>query len=79
MSINKKLKKELKDYPNDVVIFTNGAFLTPVKLANGKWGWVVSAFEDSSFYDGSEVNVNELWSDSAIELAKEDENEEEEN
>lgn len=77
MTKTQKLKKEIKDYPNDVVAFTNGAFITPVKLANGKWGWAISSFEDSTFFDGEEVEVNSLWNENISELVGEEEEEEE--
>ncbi len=49
--------------PDKLVVFSNGVELIPHKLSNGKWAWVVVSFEDSSFYDGEEVNINSSWSD----------------
>lgn len=37
------------------MIFTNGAFVSPIKIDTGegkRWCWVVESFEDDSFYDG---------------------------
>lgn len=38
-----------------MVIFSTGVFLQS-RLINGRWMWVASEFEDSSFMDGVEVN-----------------------
>ena len=33
-------------------VFTTGAHLEPRQLANGRWAWVVTQFEDDTFKDG---------------------------
>ena len=33
-------------------IFTTGAHIEPRMLANGRWAWVVTQFEDDTFKDG---------------------------
>jgi hypothetical protein len=58
MSNEKRLLEEIKIRPSNVVIFSNGCNLIPYKLIDGTWGWVVSSFEDDTFYDGDYVNVN---------------------
>ena len=58
MSNEKRLLEEIKIRPSNVVIFSNGCNLIPYKLADGNWGWIVSSFEDDTFYDGEYVNVN---------------------
>jgi len=43
-------------------IFTNGAFVTPVKIIiHGveEWRWLVSSFEDDSFLNGKYVDPKE--------------------
>jgi hypothetical protein len=44
---------------NQVVIYTNGAYLVPMRVKiNGawRWVWVVTAFQDASFKNGMEFN-----------------------
>jgi hypothetical protein len=76
MTAHEKLKSELKSRPTDAQVFTTGAQLIPAKLANGKFAWVVSCFEDSTFYDGEYVAVSENWTDEITELAGEEDNDE---
>lgn len=76
MTAHEKLKSELQNRPTDAQVFTTGAQLIPAKLANGKFAWVVSCFEDSTFYDGSYVAVSESWTDDITELAGEEEDDE---
>ena len=68
MSIEKKLKKQLEQRPSDVYVFSTGCTLIPYKLSNGKWGWVVSNFEDGTFFDGEEVMTIENWSENITDL-----------
>ena len=42
--------------------FTTGAFISPMKQADGTYRWVVTEFEDDTFIDGEEVNVQEIAS-----------------
>lgn len=48
---------------NKITIFTNGAFLRPLKFTdnngNESWLWTVTEFVDSSFLDGKEYNPPE--------------------
>lgn len=78
MSNEKELLRIINNSPQEAQIFADGCFLIPCKLANGKWGWVVSSFEYDCFYDGTQVNVNELWSDTPQELIGEEDKDEEE-
>lgn len=71
MSQEKNLKDLIKNTPDRGVIFSTGVELIPYKLNNGKWGWVVSSFEDGSYYDGEEVNVESLWCDNPEDLVGE--------
>jgi len=44
----------------DDTIYTIGAFLKPAQVViNGKkqWRWIVVGFEDSTFFDGKEIEV----------------------
>lgn len=44
--------KRIGDFYAGDMIFTNGAFLTPIQIAiHGikQWRWVVTSFEDESF------------------------------
>jgi hypothetical protein len=72
MTSHEKLKSRLKHRPTDAQVFTTGAQLIPMKLANGKYAWVVSCFEDETFYDGTYVAVSENWTDNIEELAGEE-------
>lgn len=38
--------------------FVTGAFITPREI-DGEWAWVVTQFEDDTFYNGKEVTVME--------------------
>jgi len=38
-------------------IYTNGAYIVPAVLADGKIAWVVSSFEDDTFKDGDEFET----------------------
>ena len=76
MTLHEKLKKTLRSRPDDAQVFTTGAQLIPAKLANGKFAWVVSCFEDDTFYDGGYVAVSENWTDDITELAGEEEDDE---
>lgn len=76
MTTHQKLKRDIAERPSDAVAFTTGAHILPQKLANGKWAWVVSCFEDSTYYDGSEVAVSENWTDERTELAGEEDDDE---
>ena len=58
MSNEKRLLEEIKIRPSSVSIFSNGCTLIPYKLSDGNWGWIVSSFEDDTFYDGDYVDVN---------------------
>ena len=71
MSQEKNLKEEIKRNPHDGMIFSTGVELIPFQLSNGKWGWVASSFEDGSYYDGEEVNVESLWCDNPEDLVGE--------
>lgn len=56
------------------MIYTTGAFLTPI-IVNGQWVWMVSRFNDDTFRDGEVFNppvcadtiekleTEETWSD----------------
>lgn len=61
MFMTKEIMEGLPDgievYKN-LMIFTTGAFLMPVRLGN-RWCWIVTGFEDSSFKNGHYVNVTE--------------------
>jgi hypothetical protein len=63
--------------PHRISIYSNGCTLIPYQLKNGKWGWVVSTFEDDCYFDGERVNVNELWCDDRQNLIGLDDNDEE--
>ena len=76
MTSHEKLKSELKMRPTDAQVFTTGAQLIPARLANGKYAWVVSCFEDSTFYDGEYVAVSESWTENIEELAGEESDDE---
>lgn len=76
MTAHEKLKLKLKQHPSDAQVFTTGAYLIPEKLANGMYAWVVSSFEDSTFYDGEYAAVSENWTNNIEELAG-DENDDE--
>lgn len=76
MKINEKLQNDLINRRNDAIVFTTGAYLTPQKLENGKWAWVVCSFEDSTFFDGEEVNVESLWTEYPEYLVNTNEDEE---
>lgn len=52
-------KKKIKITENDY-LFTIGAFIKPVKVTiNNKeqWRWIVTSFEDQTFFDGNEIDV----------------------
>lgn len=72
MTNQQKLKQDLIECPSGTIAFTTGAHIIPQKLANGKWAWVVSSFEEETFYDGESVEVNESWTDNREELAGEE-------
>jgi hypothetical protein len=36
-------------------VFTTGAYLQPMQLHSGRYGWVVTGFEDATFKDGIEL------------------------
>src|SRR5574337_527474 len=40
-------------------IYANGAYIVPRKLANGKWAWVVAAFDETvgAYADGDDITV----------------------
>lgn len=76
MTNHEKLKSELRNRPTDAQVFTTGAQLIPAKLANGKYAWVVSCFEDDTYYDGAYVAVSESWTDNIEELAGEEDDDE---
>lgn len=40
-----------------MAIYTNGAYLVPEVLADGRIAWVVSSFEDDTFKDGDEFET----------------------
>ena len=45
------------------IIFTTGAFLTPVKIMRDgieTWRWIVAEFVDDSYHDGQYCNPVEL-------------------
>ena len=42
---------------NNQTVYTSGARIQPMQLANGKYAFVVMAFEDESFYDGEHVSL----------------------
>ena len=71
MSTEQTLKTKLEQSPTSVLVFSTGCNLIPFKLSNGKWGWVVSFFEDGTYFEGEEVNVNELWSENPTDLVGE--------
>lgn len=71
MTTEQTLKTRLEQSPTSVVVFATGCYLIPFKLNNGKWGWVVSSFEDGTYFDGEEVNVNGVWSDNPTDLVGE--------
>ena len=75
MSIDKKLKEELRK-GNNPRPFTNGAFIVPKKLEDGSWAWVVDAFEDDTFYEGSNVSVDSIFTDDIENLVNIQEDEE---
>lgn len=56
-------------------IFSNGVFLKAMKITiNGieQIRWIVTSFEDTSFFNGSEINVY-TYADSAPKLLIEEE------
>lgn len=71
MSQEEILKNLIKTKPDRSVIFSTGVELIPHKLDNGRWGWVVVSFQDGSYYDGVEVNVECLWSENPEDLVGE--------
>ena len=71
MSNEETLKQIVGTNPTNVSVFSTGCQLIPYKLYNGKWGWVVSSFEDGTYFDGEEVNVEALWSDNPTDLVGE--------
>jgi hypothetical protein len=72
MTQEENLKNLVKTQPDRSVIFSTGVELIPHKLDNGKWGWVVVSFQDGSYYDGEEVNVESMWCDNPEDLIGED-------
>lgn len=40
-------------------VYTDGAYLTPMKLADGRWAWVATAFEDAAFHMGDDIDLPE--------------------
>lgn len=38
--------------------FTTGAYVEAVEI-DGEWRWIVSGFEDDTFFDGETLNVNQ--------------------
>lgn len=38
--------------------FTTGAYVEAVEI-DGEWRWIVSGFEDDTFFDGKTLNVNQ--------------------
>lgn len=52
--IEQKLEKNLGNSPT---VYTTGAYISPVLIGNS-WFWVVTEFEEDSFYEGEEVNLN---------------------
>lgn len=61
----------IETYDEDVVIFTTGAFLKPLKTITSKgtevWVWHVSEFVDDSYLDGNSFNPVE-YADSKEQL-----------
>jgi len=53
-----------------MMIFTNGASLSPVKVGE-HWVWMVESFEDDSYLDGEVYNPKE-WADTREELIASD-------
>ena len=39
-------------------VFTTGAFVEAQEIS-GEWRWIVTGFEDDTFYDGNTLDVNE--------------------
>lgn len=71
MFMTKEIMEGLPDgieVHKNLMIFTTGAFLMPVRLGN-RWCWIVTGFEDSSFYNGQYVNVTE-YSENKEDLMK---------
>lgn len=68
MSKEEVLKTKLEKNPQGISVFSTGCKLIPYQLNNGKWAWVVSFFEDGTYFDGEEVNVNDSWSDDVKDL-----------
>ncbi len=57
--MKKDKSKAVENFYSGDSIFTNGAFVTPVKVKMDgvdEWRWVESTFEDDSFYNGKSVN-----------------------
>lgn len=57
-------------------VFTTGAFIEAVEH-DGEFRWIVSGFEDDTFFDGETLNVNESaeTSDDLVTVDDEDESE----
>jgi hypothetical protein len=58
-------------------IYTNGAYLTPVKTEDNHWVWMVAEFVDDSFVDGQYIEPIE-YADTLDDLLDYYEEEEEE-
>ena len=55
-------------------IVSNGVMLQPMKLEDGRWGWVAVSIEDDSFYDGdcieNNYSIQTVFSESKEDLLK---------
>lgn len=54
-------------------LFTCGCFIVPRKLEDGRWAWVVDAFEDVTFLNGDYVDVSSVWCNDVNDLIRKEE------
>jgi len=69
------LPEEVK-IDSEMTVYTTGAHLMPVKIGE-YWHWVVTGFEEDTFYDGEYVSVADYAENKEDLIISEEEGEEE--
>lgn len=54
----------------DDLFYTSGAEIQQMKLANGKYAWVVVAFQEPSYFEGDEIELSHFHTTDPEELFK---------
>ena len=54
------------------LVYTTGAYLRPIELPSGGFGWIVKSFEEDTYFDEKEMIINS-WAEDVEGLIEEKE------